>query len=92
VADVPLPPIQPVTRAKRGCSSGRQPGHAESVLASHVPTRFHGDQCACRSVRHFGAADHHGIYEEPTFQSVLLRLLLRPPRPRATNAPLAAAR
>lgn len=26
----------------------------------------------------FGSADHHGIYAEPTFQSILLRLLLRP--------------
>jgi pimeloyl-ACP methyl ester carboxylesterase len=26
----------------------------------------------------FGSADHHGIYGEPTFQSLLLRLLLRP--------------
>jgi hypothetical protein len=26
----------------------------------------------------FGSADHHGIYREPTFQSILLRLLLRP--------------
>jgi hypothetical protein len=24
-----------------------------------------------------GSADHHGIYKEPTFQSVLLRQLLR---------------
>jgi pimeloyl-ACP methyl ester carboxylesterase len=28
----------------------------------------------------FGDADHHGIYGEPTFQSVLLRRLLRPER------------
>ncbi|HEY3121281.1 MAG TPA: hypothetical protein VGL15_11700 [Vicinamibacteria bacterium] len=29
-----------------------------------------------------GSADHHGIYREPTFQSVLLRVLLHPaPRP-----------
>jgi pimeloyl-ACP methyl ester carboxylesterase len=28
----------------------------------------------------FGSADHHGIYAEPTFQSILLRLLLRPAR------------
>jgi hypothetical protein len=26
----------------------------------------------------FGSADHHGIYSEPTFQSLLLRVLLRP--------------
>jgi pimeloyl-ACP methyl ester carboxylesterase len=29
-----------------------------------------------------GSADHHGIYKEPTFQSVLLRQLLRPVRRR----------
>lgn len=28
----------------------------------------------------FGDAEHHGIYAEPTFQSLLLRLLLRPDR------------
>ena len=28
----------------------------------------------------FGDADHHGIYGESTFQSVLLRRLLRPMR------------
>jgi hypothetical protein len=28
----------------------------------------------------FGAADHHGIYREPTFQSLLLRSLLRAAR------------
>ena len=26
----------------------------------------------------FGSADHHGLYSDPAFQSVLLRLLLRP--------------
>ncbi len=26
----------------------------------------------------FGAADHHGLYSDPAFQSLLLRLLLRP--------------
>jgi pimeloyl-ACP methyl ester carboxylesterase len=28
-----------------------------------------------------GSAEHHGIYREPTFQSILLRLLLRPAHP-----------
>jgi hypothetical protein len=28
----------------------------------------------------FGAADHHGLYAEPTFQSALVRQLLRPAR------------
>lgn len=31
----------------------------------------------------FGSADHHGIYSEATFQSVLLRRLLRPARARS---------
>ena len=40
----------------------------------------------------FGSADHHGIYREPTFQSILLRLLLRPVRRAAASvAPPAAA-
>jgi hypothetical protein len=34
-----------------------------------------------------GAADHHGIYSEPTFQSLLLRMLLMPAR--APAAPVA---
>jgi pimeloyl-ACP methyl ester carboxylesterase len=54
-----------------------------SVLAAHLPqaeTSEHG--CGIAEVRHafFGAADHHGIYREPTFQSLLLRVLLRPHR------------
>jgi len=59
-----------------------------SVLASHRaahdPTAHHPDS-GIPEISHafFGAADHHGIYQEPTFQSVLLRLLLRPDRPSA---------
>jgi hypothetical protein len=39
-----------------------------------------------------GAADHHGIYSEPTFQSLLLRMLLMPARAAAgsgSSSPLA---
>ncbi len=60
-----------------------------SVLASHLPDA-HADEPGCgipelsRVV--FGSADHHGIYSEPTFQSVLLRLLLRPASKRADAA------
>ena len=36
------------------------------------------------------SADHHGIYKEPTFQSVLLRQLLRT-RPHVSPADLAQA-
>jgi hypothetical protein len=35
-----------------------------------------------------GNADHHGIYRDPTFQSILMRTLLKPlrvaPRPPVT--------
>jgi pimeloyl-ACP methyl ester carboxylesterase len=56
-----------------------------SVLASHVAQSEESDSgSGLPEVRHafFGSADHHGIYREPTFQSILLRLLLRPSRPR----------
>jgi pimeloyl-ACP methyl ester carboxylesterase len=56
-----------------------------SVLASHLPQAEDSDTgSGLPEVRHvfFGSADHHGIYREPTFQSILLRLLLRPSRPR----------
>ena len=100
VADVPgLPPrFEPVTRreAEMDVRGRRRPGHA-GERARLAPARGRGRPrpgaaCTKRRTVFFGDADHHGIYEEPTFQSVLLRLLLRPPRPRATNAPLAAAR
>jgi hypothetical protein len=34
----------------------------------------------------FGDAEHHGIYAEPTFQSLLLRQLLRPARAKRSAA------
>jgi pimeloyl-ACP methyl ester carboxylesterase len=58
-----------------------------SVLASHLPSSDDTETgSGLPEIAHafFGSADHHGIYSEPTFQSVLLRLLLRPVRrPRA---------
>lgn len=51
-----------------------------SVLASHLPGAEDtdtGSGIAEVSQAFFGSADHHGIYSEPTFQSLLLRLLLR---------------
>jgi hypothetical protein len=52
-----------------------------SVLASHLDADDSKDW-GLPEISHvfFGHADHHGIYAEPTFQSVLLRRLLRPPR------------
>jgi len=67
----------------------------QSVLASHLGDA-HPEEPGCgipelsRAV--FGNADHHGIYSEPTFQSLLLRLLMRPVRaaPPAVAAPAAS--
>jgi hypothetical protein len=56
-----------------------------SVLAAHLPGAEDTDTGSGLpevAQAFFGSADHHGIYSEPTFQSILLRLLLRPsPRP-----------
>ncbi len=52
-----------------------------SVLASYLPGAEDtdtGSGLAEVTQAFFGSADHHGIYSEPTFQSLLLRLLLRP--------------
>ena len=59
-----------VTRAS--VLASHLPGAARNVFGSGIPEISHA---------FFGAADHHGIYDEPTFQSVLLRLLLRPAPP-----------
>jgi hypothetical protein len=59
------------------------------VLASHLPQAEHnlfGSGVEELSNAFFGEADHHGIYREPTFQSVLLRLLLQPSRLRGVAA------
>jgi pimeloyl-ACP methyl ester carboxylesterase len=60
----------------------------DSVLASHLPGADARDTgSGLPEIRQaiFGSADHHGIYGEPTFQSLLLRALLRPMRA-ATSA------
>jgi pimeloyl-ACP methyl ester carboxylesterase len=58
---------------------GRVP--RSSVLGSHLDLENSRDW-GLPEISHmfFGQADHHGIYGEPTFQSVLLRRLLRPQR------------
>lgn len=63
-----------------------------SVLAQHLPAAEEDEAgCGIPEVAHFvfGSADHHGIYREPTFQSIMLRQLLRPRR--STRAAVAAA-
>ena len=55
-----------------------------SVLAQHLPAADEDEAgCGIPEVAHvvFGSGDHHGIYREPTFQSIMLRQLLRPRRP-----------
>jgi pimeloyl-ACP methyl ester carboxylesterase len=58
-----------------------------SVLGSHLDTENTRDW-GLPEISHtfFGDADHHGIYAEPTFQSVLLRRLLRPVRRQERDA------
>jgi pimeloyl-ACP methyl ester carboxylesterase len=61
-----------------------------SVLASHLPTaagQAPGGGIPEASSAYFGAADHHGLYADPAFQSLLLRVLLEPPsRPASVPA------
>jgi hypothetical protein len=52
-----------------------------SVLAAHLPeARIAETGSGIPEVSRvfFGAADHHGLYADPAFQSLMLRLLLRP--------------
>ena len=60
-----------------------------SMLGSHLPGAEWSDTGSGWpevSQAVFGAADHHGIYGEATFQSILLRRLLRPVRQRGAAA------
>ena len=55
-----------------------------SLLGSHLPeaASLGTDSGYPETTRvFFGSADHHGLYADPAFQSVLLRLLLRPAAP-----------
>jgi pimeloyl-ACP methyl ester carboxylesterase len=79
-----MPPrFEPVTRAEADGMSEAGDGRVTraSVLGSHLP-RAEASETGSGypevAQAFFGAADHHGIYHEPTFQSILLRLLLRP--------------
>jgi len=64
-----------------------------SVLAAHLPgAELDEAGCGIPEVAHavFGSGDHHGIYREPTFQSIILRLLLRSSKMPAAAAALPA--
>lgn len=86
------PRFDPWTRAEadRMLEAGDGRVTRASVLASDLPEASGsvvGSGIPEISHALFGEADHHGIYGEPTFQSVLLRLLLLPAR-RAADAAL----
>lgn len=78
-----FPRFEPLNRREADCMFEAGDGRVTraSVLGSHLPG---GEESESGSgypevARTFiGSADHHGIYKEPTFQSVLLRQLLRP--------------
>ncbi len=86
VAERPgVPRFEPRTRAESESMMEAGDGRVTraSVLAAHLPEAEASDVgSGLPELRHvlFGAADHHGIYREPTFQSLLLRTLLRPAR------------
>ncbi|HVO11214.1 MAG TPA: hypothetical protein VMX54_10790 [Vicinamibacteria bacterium] len=57
-----------------------------SLLGAHLPgaSASEADSGYGETTRaFFGGSDHHGLYADPAFQSVLLRLLLRPAPERA---------
>jgi hypothetical protein len=66
-----------------------------SVLAAHLPDAEPAEPGSAvpeATRTYFGAADHHGLYTDPAFQSLILRLLLGPSarparRPRPRPAP-----
>jgi pimeloyl-ACP methyl ester carboxylesterase len=80
-----LPRFEPFTSAESRAMFEAGDGRVTraSSLASYLPGADDADTGSGLpevSLAFFGSADHHGIYREPTFQSILLRILLRPPR------------
>lgn len=83
------PRLEPWTRAESDILLEAGDGRVtrSSALGSHLPGAEDSDTGSgypeiAQAV--FGDAEHHGIYAEPTFQSLLLRQLLRPSRPRVS--------
>jgi len=77
-----FPRFEPLNRHEADCMFEAGDGRVTraSVLGSHLPGADDSESGSGypEVVRAFiGSADHHGIYKEPTFQSVLLRHLLR---------------
>jgi pimeloyl-ACP methyl ester carboxylesterase len=81
-----LPRFEPLNRKEAEAMFAAGDGRVTraSVLGSHLPGAEDSETgSGYPEVAHafFGHADHHGIYNEPTFQSALLRRLLRPSSP-----------
>jgi hypothetical protein len=90
-----LPRFEPWNRRESDAMFEAGDGRATraSVLAAHLPAAEESEHgCGIPEVSQafFGSADHHGIYDEPTFQSILLRLLMRPARRRRLPTALPA--
>jgi pimeloyl-ACP methyl ester carboxylesterase len=90
-----FPRFEPLNRHEADCMFEAGDGRVTraSVLGSHLPGADDSESGSGypEVVRAFiGSADHHGIYKEPTFQSVLLRHLLRT-RPHVSPRDLAQA-
>jgi pimeloyl-ACP methyl ester carboxylesterase len=80
-------------RTRREAEAMMEPGDGRvtraSLLASHLPAgEDHPENCGIPEASYVfvGSADHHGIYREPSFQSILMRMLLKPLRVAATAA------
>jgi len=90
-----FPRFEPLNRSEAECMFEAGDGRVTraSVLGSHLPGAEESESGSGypEVARTFiGSADHHGIYKEPTFQSVLLRQLLRT-KPHVSPRDLAAA-
>jgi pimeloyl-ACP methyl ester carboxylesterase len=90
-----LPRFEPFTRQEADLMYSAGDGRVtrNSILACHLPSAEENDFGSGMpelSQVFLGATDHHGIYSDLTFQSVILRTLLRPVR-RHRPAPDAAA-
>jgi pimeloyl-ACP methyl ester carboxylesterase len=80
------PRFEPRTRAQARLMYEAGDGRVTraSLLGSHLPWAHNseiGSGFPEIASAFLGSADHHGIYAEPTFQSAILRQLLRPARP-----------
>lgn len=88
-----LPRFEPLSRREADAMFEAGDGRVTraSVLGSHLAVAEDSETGYAEvSESIFGSADHHGIYDEPTFQSILLRRLLKP-LPRLSVAPLPEA-